>query len=92
MCGPSWALPPRFLRSTAAAAGIASINSFGNLGGFAGPYVIGAIRDRTGSFAAALLGGALLMAIAGVLAVALALFHRGMARRARPAVPVSQVE
>ena len=35
--GPFWAVPPLFLRGTAAAAGIALINSIGNLGGFVGP-------------------------------------------------------
>ena len=71
--GPFWALPPKFLRGTAAAAGIAFINSVGNLGGFAGPYVLGAVRDGTGSFSAALLGGAGLMAAAGTIAVMLTL-------------------
>jgi ACS family tartrate transporter-like MFS transporter len=74
--GPFWALPPKFLRGTAAAAGIAFINSIGNLGGFAGPYVLGAVRDGTGSFSAALLGGAGLMAAAGTIALALAASNR----------------
>lgn len=45
-----WSLPPTLLRGTAAAGGIALINSFNNLSGFAGPYLIGAIRQHTGSF------------------------------------------
>ena len=44
-----------FLGGTAAAAGIAFINSVGNLGGFAGPYLVGVIKDQTGSNVAALL-------------------------------------
>jgi len=48
--GPFWAMPPMFLQSTAAAGGIALINSVGNLGGFVGPYLIGWIKQRTGSF------------------------------------------
>ena len=47
--GPFWALPSEFLSGYAAASGIAMINSIGNLGGFAGPYAIGFIKDRTGS-------------------------------------------
>ena len=47
--GPFWALPSEFLTGYSAAAGIALINSVGNLGGFAGPYLIGAIATRTGS-------------------------------------------
>ena len=45
---PFWALPTAFLSGTAAAASIAFINSIGNLGGFAGPYVIGFLdrKDR----------------------------------------------
>ncbi|HEY4076519.1 MAG TPA: MFS transporter [Rhizomicrobium sp.] len=37
-----WSLPPLMLSSTAAAAGIAAINATGNLGGFLGPYLVGA--------------------------------------------------
>jgi ACS family tartrate transporter-like MFS transporter len=48
--GPFWALPNEFLTGFSAAAGIALINSFGNLGGFVGPYAMGAINKRTGSF------------------------------------------
>jgi MFS transporter, ACS family, tartrate transporter len=57
--GPFWALPSEFLTGFSAAAGIALINSVGNLGGFAGPYMIGAIAMRTGNLYAGL-------AIAGV--------------------------
>jgi len=60
--GPFWALGTAFLSGTAAAGGIALINSVGNLGGFVGPSLVGVIKDRTGSNMAALLllGGALL--------------------------------
>jgi sugar phosphate permease len=50
-----WAFPTALLSGTAAAAGIAWINSVGNLGGFASPYVIGMVRDATHSTAPALL-------------------------------------
>ena len=52
---PFWAMTTAFLGGTAAAAGIAFINSVGNLGGFAGPYLVGIIKDQTGSNVAALL-------------------------------------
>jgi D-galactonate transporter len=57
--GPFWALPCEFLTGFSAAAGIALINSVGNLGGLLGPYMIGAIAMRTGN----LYGG---LALAGV--------------------------
>ena len=43
-----------FLTGSAAAGGIALINSVGNLGGFAGPYIMGWVKDATGSFKAGL--------------------------------------
>ncbi len=49
-----WALPPMFLSGAAAAAGIALINSVGNLGGIVGPVVIGMVKDASGSFAGGL--------------------------------------
>jgi ACS family tartrate transporter-like MFS transporter len=45
-----WTLPPIFLGGTAAAGGLALINSFGNLSGFAGPYAVGWLKDRSGDF------------------------------------------
>jgi len=48
--GPFWGLPNQFLTGYSAAAGIALINCFGNLGGFVGPYTLGAIENQTGSF------------------------------------------
>jgi nitrate/nitrite transporter NarK len=50
-----WSLPTMYLSGAAASAGIAMINSLGNLGGQAGPYLIGQIRDLTGSMTPALL-------------------------------------
>jgi ACS family tartrate transporter-like MFS transporter len=46
---PFWSLPGLFLSRSTAAVSIAAINSIGNLGGFAGPYAIGVIKDWTGS-------------------------------------------
>ncbi len=53
--GPFWPIPSRFLRGTAAAGGIALINAVGNLGGFIGPYLVGWVRESTGSFNIAML-------------------------------------
>src|SRR5262245_49290032 len=50
MLGPFWATATAHLRLASAAAGIALINSVGNLGGFTGPYVLGLVRDSTGGF------------------------------------------
>ena len=47
---PLWSMPTLFLSGPAAAAGIATINSIGNLGGFVGPMMIGVIRQHTGSY------------------------------------------
>jgi D-galactonate transporter len=47
--GPFWAIPSEFLTGFSAAAGIALINSVGNLGAFVGPYLIGAVAERTGN-------------------------------------------
>ena len=44
-----WSLPTAFLGGVSAAAGIAAINSVGNLAGFAAPYMIGSIKDLTQS-------------------------------------------
>lgn len=45
-----WALPTAFLTESAAAASIGLINSVGNLGGFAGPYIVGYLTNKTGTF------------------------------------------
>ncbi|GAC1036391.1 MFS transporter [Pseudomonas sp. No.117] len=64
-----WGLPGAFLQGAAAAAGIAIINSFGNLGGFAGPYLLGLLTTLFGSAQAGLmlLGGCLLACAALML-------------------------
>jgi MFS transporter, ACS family, tartrate transporter len=69
--GPFWALPTAFLREQAAAGGIALINSMGAVGGFVGPYLIGVIKQRTGSFTPGLLllAGSLLAAVVIVLTI-----------------------
>jgi ACS family tartrate transporter-like MFS transporter len=71
MLGPFWTLATSFVHGVGAAAGIALINSIGNIGGFAGPYGMGYLRDATQSYSAGLivigvivmLGGALVLAV-----------------------------
>jgi ACS family tartrate transporter-like MFS transporter len=70
---PFWELPSAVLGGAAAAAGIALINSLGNLGGFAAPYAVGALVDRTGDAKAGLL---LLSGVLAVTAVATFLYGR----------------
>jgi ACS family tartrate transporter-like MFS transporter len=65
--GPYWTLPTAFLRGTAAAGGIALVNSIGNLGGFVGPYLVGWIRDATGGFTAGLLALAAILVIGAAI-------------------------
>jgi nitrate/nitrite transporter NarK len=73
LCGFTlfWAIPTALLSGTAAAAGIAWINSVGNLAGYVSPYAVGEIRDRTHSMTLALLvlAGAQLMSAALTLYV-----------------------
>jgi nitrate/nitrite transporter NarK len=67
----SWSTPTALLGGTAAAAGIAMINSIGNLAGFAIPFAIGAIKDATHSTDLGLYMLAALMLLAGLLELAL---------------------
>jgi MFS transporter, ACS family, tartrate transporter len=64
---PLWAIPTSFLGPAAAAASIGLISSLGNLGGFAGPYVIGWVSTRTGSFAGGLLALAASLFLSGAV-------------------------
>jgi len=77
MMGPFWAMPTALLSGTAAAVGVAAINSIGNLGGFFGPYTIGALRNSTGSFKQGLLVVGAALAISGCLALTLKYRERG---------------
>ena len=80
---PFWAMPPTFLGGTGAAAGIALINSVGNLGGFAGPYIIGWVKETTASYSAGMLALAVSLGLAGLLTLAMRLrLARGPARQA----------
>lgn len=67
-----WTFPTAFLSGAAAAAGIAVINSIGNLAGFFGPFIMGWLRDATGDFAA----GLLVIAACAVVAMVVVLLLR----------------
>jgi D-galactonate transporter len=73
-----WSLPTAFLSGVAAAAGIAAINSVGNLAGFAAPFLIGAIKDATQStnIGLYLLAGVLVLGAIVVLKVPARLVNR----------------
>ena len=63
MLGPFWAFATSFLGGIGAAAGIALVNSVGNIGGFVGPNIVGFVREATSEFAAGLaIVGAILVA------------------------------
>ncbi|MFD1625536.1 MFS transporter [Azospirillum griseum] len=83
---PLWSMPTLFLSGSAAAAGIATINSIGNLGGFVGPTMIGWIKDTTGSY----LGGLYFVAGLLVLSAALTLLLARAGRKAEAAEPAIQ--
>jgi ACS family tartrate transporter-like MFS transporter len=59
MLAPFWCLPSLVLSGSAAAVGIALINSLGNIGGFVGPQVVGFVKDATGGTKASFLALAL---------------------------------
>jgi predicted MFS family arabinose efflux permease len=81
----AWGLTTTLLSGGAAAAGIALINSVGNLSGFVGPYAIGWIKDATGSTANGmlLLAGSLIVGSALVLSIPAHLVNRKPATQAR---------
>jgi len=68
-CAPFFALPCEFLSGSAVAAGVALINSIGNIGGFVGPYATGVVSGWTGGMygAFALLGIPMLLSAIGLL-------------------------
>ncbi|MBO4239924.1 MFS transporter [Pseudonocardia alni] len=78
---PFWALPNAFLTGAGAAAGIGLINSFGNLSGFAGPFVAGWLKDLTGDSRA----GMWVVAVMMLMSAAIAIGFRRTAQRAAAA-------
>jgi ACS family tartrate transporter-like MFS transporter len=78
---PLWAMAGTFMSGAGAAAGIAMINSIGNLGGFIGPYMIGWIKGKTGSYT----GGLYVVGATLALSAALTLiFSRNNAELNQP--------
>jgi MFS transporter, ACS family, tartrate transporter len=67
--GPFWSMPTQFLTGPAAAAGVALVTMIANIGGFAGPALIGWLKAQTGTYTGAflLLGG--LAVVASLLAL-----------------------
>jgi ACS family tartrate transporter-like MFS transporter len=62
-------MPTAFLTGTAAAGGVALINSIGNVGGFVGPYIVGYVKETTGNYMIGMLVLAATLLIAAILAV-----------------------
>jgi len=82
---PLWSMPTMFLSGPAAAAGIATINAIGNLGGFVGPAMIGWIKGWTGSFLGGLYFVAGLLVVSAAMTLVLARSRLGLAvERAEP--------
>jgi len=68
-----WTLPTRFLTGVAAAGGLAFINSIGTVGGFAGPSMMGWLREFSGSYVFGLAAVAAIMVAAAAASVSLKL-------------------
>ena len=67
--GPFWSMPSMLLTGTAAAAGLAWINSIGNVGGALGPALVGWLKQTTGSYSGGLYGLAVFTALAALIAL-----------------------
>jgi len=72
--GPFWAMPSSVLTGSAAAGGLALINSIGNLGGFWGPYLNGALQRHAHDYRPGILCMSGAMLLAGILVLLLARF------------------
>jgi MFS family permease len=83
-----WSMPGELLSGRAVAAAVAAINSLGNIGGFAGPSILGVAKDRFGSDAIGLAALGLCLVAAGIVA----LFAFGRRDGAPPACSVSRKE
>lgn len=70
MLGPFWTLATSQMSGVGAAAGIALVNSVGNIGGFVGPTIIGFVREATHSFSAGLVVVGVVLAAGGLLVLA----------------------
>jgi MFS family permease len=79
-----WTLPTQFLTGVAAAAGVALINTIGNLAGFSAPYITGAVHDWTGGYE-------LPMVIVGVFMLMSAVLMVVLSRRGRTTTATEDV-
>src|SRR5215469_4115286 len=79
--GPFWTMPSEFLTGYSAASGIALITSIANLGGFAGPFAIGAISNRTGSLYRGLAVSGLSLFVSATLVLLVPRKARTLAKR-----------
>jgi ACS family tartrate transporter-like MFS transporter len=86
--GPFWSIPTMWLTGSAAAAGIAWINSVGNLGGFFGPTLVGWAKNLTGSFA----GGLYALAVCALMSALVSLFWIRVPRVAQGAAATAAAE
>jgi cyanate permease len=71
--GPFWTLPTEVLPPAVAGVGIGLINGAGNLGGTAGPWFFGVVRDTTGSFTLALTVAGVSLIVGSLVAVPIGL-------------------
>jgi ACS family tartrate transporter-like MFS transporter len=79
--GPFWSFATSFVSGAGAAAGIALINSIGNIGGFVGPYIVGYLRDRTEDFSASLIAVGMMIVAGAALALMVPAPHMRLADR-----------
>lgn len=87
-----WALPSLLLTEAAAAASIGLINSFGNLGGWFGPTVVGVVKQSTGSYAIGLWFLAASMAISALIILGLGIGRSPALDPSRKPKPVADLE
>jgi ACS family tartrate transporter-like MFS transporter len=78
-----WSLPTSILAGTGAAAGLALINSMGNVSGLVGPPLIGMLKQETGSFTAALLFLSAMLVLGAAIALVFGAVERTRLQRSR---------
>jgi MFS transporter, ACS family, tartrate transporter len=86
-----WASPMSLLAGTAAAGSIAMINSLGNLGGFLGPYLAGALRESSGSFAIPTITLSVFLLFAGAIPLVARNLFPNLRKTNRPVSSLSTV-
>ncbi|WP_131195504.1 MFS transporter [Lichenihabitans psoromatis] len=86
-----WAMPTGVLAGSAAAGGIALINSVGNLGGFGGAYLVGYLRDSTNSFQSSLVFLAICPLVAAFILYVMADWKRATRLGHAPSAPLRKV-